>query len=108
MESGRRSHAREGNVAPGPSRQARGEGPVEPGWRVRARGDAPHPRGQAWRPLDEAGDRDRPVEGTPCRRRPEGTRQGQDVRAHATKRAGRPAPRSEETEAVGATLTSDG
>src|SRR5206468_8028717 len=44
------------------------EGSVDAGRRVRPRGDGTHPRGQAWRSLDETGNRDWVVEGPPRRR----------------------------------------
>ena len=48
------------------ARRARREGksPSTQAERVRARGDRAHPRGQARRQVDEAGDRDRIVQGS--------------------------------------------
>src|SRR4051812_3160726 len=75
-------NAREGNVEARTEGQARRQGTVDAGRRVRARRDAPHPRGQARRRVDEAGDRDWPVEGAPLRgeaRPPATQRQGDDA-----------------------------
>src|SRR5262249_47697317 len=47
--------------------EARGQIAIDPSGRVRSRGNRARSKGQARRAIDQAGDRDRPVEGAPCR-----------------------------------------
>ena len=66
-------NAREEDDRGGEARQAPREVGLDPGWRVRARGVPSREVRQARRTFDEAGDRDRPVEG--ATRRSEGEAQ---------------------------------
>jgi hypothetical protein len=59
-----RSRAREKNSGARKARRARRQGAIYSGGGIRPRGDGAHPRRQARRPFDEAGDRHRALEGT--------------------------------------------
>jgi len=66
--------------------QTAGQSADDAGRRVRARGDGAHPRGEAWCPIDETGDRNRPLEGPALRRQAEATAQGSGIGTHPQER----------------------
>src|SRR5678815_3128558 len=89
------AHAREEDAGTRTTRPAGREVVVDAGGRVRPRGVPPHPRLQAPCALDEAGDRDRPVEGAPRGSRPSVPRTGRlglDPAARGRRPRGGPAP----------------
>src|SRR5205085_6931666 len=75
--------ARERNDQTRAGGQARWKGAVHTGRRVRAGGDASRTRGQARRALEQAGDRDRAVQGAALRRQAGPTQEGSGLEAYA-------------------------
>ncbi len=72
-------HAREEDHGARPRGRQRGQVTLHPGGRVRPRGGPSHKRGKARRPLDEAGDRDRPLEGATRRGQAPTSQEGTDL-----------------------------
>ena len=66
--------------------QTRGKGAYHTGGRVRARRDRTCPRRQTRRAIHEAGDRDRPVEGSACRCQTEAAEERTGLRADSQER----------------------
>lgn len=102
-----RNHARESHARAGTPGQAPGKGCDDAGGRVRARRDPSRTGGQAWRPLGQAGNCDRAVEGTAGwgeAAGPASEREGQD---EAEREERQPCRRAGRKAAVGSTFACD-
>ena len=75
-------HARARHSATSQAEAAQRAKRVDRGRRVRPRGDGPHPRGQARRALDQAGDCHRPLQGPQSRRAAQAPHRRPDLAAY--------------------------
>ncbi len=87
-------HARTEDIGTCRAGQARRQGADDAGRRIRPRGDRTHPRGQAWRAVDQAGGRNRAVESPPRRRQAAAAQEGNGVRKDAAGRRAQSSARS--------------